>query len=113
MVQKLYKCAVSRYVLEFDVQNEYADMGAVICDYQNILSFVQLLRAAVDDMTLLGVKYICQTIFKSDEIFLVETTWEKYVSANKNLSVDENYVQIVCKIEDFIKNMDKSLGLTL
>lgn len=105
---KIFTCDFSKYSIQYDIKGEYANMDYITSDYKDIISLVILLKKSVDELKNMNIKYITMLTYKNELEHLKNTSWIKY----ENYNNDPNILNLVCKIDEFIKNMDISLGFS-
>ena len=108
---KVYKCPITAYMVEYyiDNDNEVAETGSFITDYQNMKSFLALLRSSVEQLKRdEGVTHIIQTV-GNDEW----TTYLKDKTSWQIIKIDPKYrlCTIKCSIDDYLENYGVAIGL--
>lgn len=106
--QKIYKCAITGYFIEFIVKDECAYINTIMTDYVNLRAFLILLRNAIDSLIKLNVKTVRQTISQEEwELYLYgKTTW-KIIPYTTMMDINE----IECDINDFLQNYGIGIGI--
>jgi len=104
--QKIYKCQLTGYFIEFIIKDEYAYLNTVMTDYHNLKAFFVLLRNSVDSLIKLNIKKIKQTISHEEwELYLNgKTTW-------KIIKTTQEVHEIECDINDFLQNYGVGIGI--
>ena len=111
MKQKIYKCDITGYSIEFliDANDEtIAKTGFVLSDYKNMKALLSLLRNSVDQLENDGIKYIVQRVDKYEWNRYLEgkTSWEII----KRDDIYNTYI-IKCSITDYLENYGVGIGL--
>ena len=107
--QLVFDCNITKYYIEFILNNDKAYMNTINWDYLNIKPFLQLIRTAIEKLKKNNhIKKIVQTISLVD--------WDNFVNKNTTFEIinKDNKLQICdiqCDIEDFLENFGIILGI--
>ena len=104
---KKFICPLTRYYIEFTINETTAELSNISCDFKNMKAFLLLIRNSIDGLTSLKIEYIVQQVAMSEwESFLKDkTTWSIICKTN-------DIVVLKCKTDDFLTNFGIGIGLT-
>lgn len=107
-IQKIYKCHITGYFIEFILKDEYAYLNTIMTDYINLKALIVLLRNAIESLKKLNIKKIRQTVSHEEwEMYLYgKTSWE-IIPYKTTMDIHE----IECDINDFLQNYGVGIGL--
>lgn len=117
MPHKTYNCELTGYSIKYEIEDNYALMDCVNCDYVYPKAFASLLRTSIDDLQANGIKIIKQYVYKNDydENLKNKTKWSMQCSPIQDLgdnnSNDTDILLLSCSIDDFLENIAIGLGI--
>lgn len=107
-IQKIYKCSITGYFIEFILKNECAYVNTIMTDYFNLKAFFVLLRNAIDSLIKLNIKTIRQTVSHEEwELYLSGKTSWRIIPYKTTMDIHE----IECDINDFLQNYGVGIGI--
>lgn len=110
MTQQIFKCPITKYAIEFVVNQEKknAYLNLIVSDYKHLKPLFSLLRTSIDTLAKKDITIISQTVSKGEwDLYLKNKTTWKITSHDKK----SNIYDIECNINDFLENFGIGIGL--